>query len=242
MAVNKEELKAVRMRLREKYRREGYEGLSEHERLSLLLSYSVSGDFTEMADMLLKRYGSLTAVMDADAVSLQKYGGADEKTALLIKLVPCLGCILSMDEEMPSRLDTAERAVSYFVKLFTGAVQEQLAAVCFDKRLNIISSRIIASGSEISVSSSLRDIAEYAFLCRGEYIFLAHNHPFGSAEHSEADMNATVYLSEKLAQLDITLIDHIVVDKGCGASLCEAGCSIQKSESLPAYKYKTDRR
>ena len=54
-------------------------------------------------------------------------------------------------------------------------------------------------------------------------VILAHNHPSGDAEPSEADRNITLRLSKALALVDIRLLDHLIVAAGGHVSLAERG-------------------
>jgi len=237
----KDRIKSMNRQLREKYLSEGIDSLSENEKLMLLLAYSKNDDVEEAADLLLEKYGSFTAVIDADAQSLERHGGLDEKTVALLRIIPHLSRLYYMKEKKTSRLDTAEKAVKYFSKFFIGASQEQLAVACTDKKLNITASKIVAKGSEVSVNASFRDIAEFSLSKKAECIFIAHNHPVGSAVHSKSDLNATLYLAKNLSQLEITLIDHIIIGKNTGMSMREMeSYTWTEGGKLFGYKYKTD--
>jgi DNA repair protein RadC len=52
---------------------------------------------------------------------------------------------------------------------------------------------------------------------------LAHNHPSGVAEPSEADRHITLRLKQALALLDIRVLDHFIVGEGRAYSFAEHG-------------------
>ncbi len=54
-------------------------------------------------------------------------------------------------------------------------------------------------------------------------MILAHNHPSGVAEPSQADELITQRVREALALVDIRLLDHIIVGDGACVSLAERG-------------------
>lgn len=61
-------------------------------------------------------------------------------------------------------------------------------------------------------------------LCSGASSFiLAHNHPGGSTEASEADWNITERLKEAGNLLEIPLLDHIITTEATSVSLRETG-------------------
>ncbi|MCU7810471.1 MAG: hypothetical protein KZQ77_04445, partial [Candidatus Thiodiazotropha sp. (ex Notomyrtea botanica)] len=54
-------------------------------------------------------------------------------------------------------------------------------------------------------------------------LILAHNHPSGVAEPSQADRQITAHLKQALALVDIRVLDHIVIGEGEPVSLAERG-------------------
>jgi DNA repair protein RadC len=54
-------------------------------------------------------------------------------------------------------------------------------------------------------------------------VILAHNHPSGVAEPSQADEIITHRLKEALGLVDIRVLDHIVVGDGSCESFAERG-------------------
>jgi DNA repair protein RadC len=54
-------------------------------------------------------------------------------------------------------------------------------------------------------------------------VILAHNHPSGVAEPSQADELITGRLRDALALVDIRVLDHIVVGDGAEVSFAERG-------------------
>lgn len=55
------------------------------------------------------------------------------------------------------------------------------------------------------------------------HVALAHNHPSGVAEPSQADELITQRLRDALALVDIRLLDHLIVGDGTCTSLAERG-------------------
>jgi DNA repair protein RadC len=54
-------------------------------------------------------------------------------------------------------------------------------------------------------------------------VILAHNHPSGVAEPSEADHRLTRRLAEALALVDVRVLDHFVVGDRCAVSFAQRG-------------------
>ena len=54
-------------------------------------------------------------------------------------------------------------------------------------------------------------------------VVLAHNHPSGSVQPSQADLALTQTLHATLALLDVRVLDHIIVGPGTALSMAEKG-------------------
>jgi DNA repair protein RadC len=61
-----------------------------------------------------------------------------------------------------------------------------------------------------------KEVARQALLHNASAVILAHNHPSGVMEPSQADEFVTRRLRDALALLDIRVLDHFIVgDRSC---------------------------
>ncbi|NAS62797.1 DNA repair protein RadC, partial [Pseudomonas syringae pv. actinidiae] len=56
-----------------------------------------------------------------------------------------------------------------------------------------------------------REIVRKALSCNAAAVILAHNHPSGNTEPSQADLMLTRRVSAALALVDVRVLDHIIV-------------------------------
>ncbi len=68
-----------------------------------------------------------------------------------------------------------------------------------------------------------REVVREAIACNAASVLLAHNHPSGMAQPSDADLNITQRLREALALVDIRVLDHFVVAGPLVYSFAEHG-------------------
>ena len=68
-----------------------------------------------------------------------------------------------------------------------------------------------------------REIVREALLLNAKSIIVAHNHPSGILEPSNADKRITRRIIEACNVLDINLLDHILVSKLGAMSFAERG-------------------
>jgi len=67
------------------------------------------------------------------------------------------------------------------------------------------------------------EIVKEALSMNAAAIILAHNHPSGVAEPTQADQRITKRLTTALELVDIRLLDHLIVGSGPATSLASSG-------------------
>ncbi len=205
--------------LRQKYAEKGFENLTENEKIRLLMSYCSGKGSEEIAEKLTSQYSTLTSIIDADKHSLEKNHGLDSKALVMLKLIPQLSRAYFMENKRIRSLKTSADALKFFESFFIGVFQEELVAVCTDENFNIKKSKVIFKGSVSSVNIFCRDIVDFAIKNNSTVVFIAHNHPMGSAAPSAGDLSATAMISDSLARIGVSLIDHIIVSRESAVSM-----------------------
>ena len=111
----------------------------------------------------------------------------------------------------------------YIGGIFQGLATEQLHAFFLNKEHCYIADERLGEGGGHSVAGSLRRLVTRALDLGASGIVLAHNHPSGRIEPSETDIKATRKMASSLADLELTLADHIIVGAGTMYSMRGAG-------------------
>ena len=68
-----------------------------------------------------------------------------------------------------------------------------------------------------------REVVKRALKLNASAVILAHNHPSGVAEPSQADELITARLRDALALVEIRMLDHLIVGGATVTSLAERG-------------------
>ncbi|MDP4590216.1 MAG: hypothetical protein NWS57_03930, partial [Burkholderiaceae bacterium] len=68
-----------------------------------------------------------------------------------------------------------------------------------------------------------REIVKSALQHHASALILAHNHPSGSIQPSQADIHLTVQLKKALYLIDVQLHDHLIVSGQFVSSMAEMG-------------------
>ena len=112
-----------RERVRSRLEKEGIDGFAEHEVLELALMQIIKrGDVNPVGHRLLDRFGSLSAVMDADIEELCEVSGIGEQTAFFLHLLPQLFRRYALDKcNVGDTYDNVGKISEYLHALYTGA-------------------------------------------------------------------------------------------------------------------------
>lgn len=216
--------KGHRQRVRARFMSQGLDGFSEHEILELLLFYAIPRVNTnDIAHRLIDRFGSLSAVLDADPDALQEVKGVSESAAVLLKLIPPLTRQYCLTQQRDVVLGTFTATCDYFRSLYIGEKTERLRLACLDDRLRLLSCGVVGEGAPGVVPVNMRRILEFALRQKCELVVLAHNHPNGFAVPSNEDIAATKHIHSALKTVGIRLLDHIIVAGDKAISLKEFG-------------------
>lgn len=207
-----------RSRLRQKLAKQGLDGFLPHEVLELLLTYAIPRKDTKpLAWALLKKFGSLTAVLDADEKQLCEVDGIGPNAAQFLHLVREVvkSYSLTQVKEAPA-LNSPQQVLAYCKASLSNRRVECLEVLCLSIRGTLISTQILATGSLGTVMISPRQVIECALKANAKSVILVHNHPSGDAHPSQEDINLTHTIINAASYFDIKIADHIVIGKGGG--------------------------
>lgn len=202
-----------RERIRERLRAAGMNAFSDHEVLELLLTYAIARqDVNPLAHELINTFGSLSAVLDADEKELLRVKGMGKSAALLLTMMPQLMQRYQLsslgDHPVITTLADSKR---YCAPLFVGALEEQIYMVCLDQAGHVLHRTLLHTGTVDQVMIHPRTVVETALRHHAHAVILAHNHPSGTAQPSQADLDVTRRIGSALYMIGIRLVDHLIL-------------------------------
>ncbi len=211
-----------RKRLKKRFLDEGLENFQDHNILELLLFYGIPRkDTNELAHTLLRRFGSLSGVFDADFDILTSVNGVSENTAVLLKLIPRLARAYLLDHHTrTTQFGSIGKLGHYLVNYYVGEQKEKLTALYFNSRMELLDMVTISVGTVISTEIPVRRIAEVGFAKNAAYLILAHNHPDGNPYPSQEDILLTEQVGELFSNLGMPLLEHFVIGDGGYRTIC----------------------
>ena len=117
-------------------------------------------------------------------------------------------------------LSGSSAAREFFEPIFSGRDRELTIVGFCDRQLRLIQ-LLSFPGTEDSCDVSLKEIATHAVGSAG--FIMAHNHPSGSADPSEADKHLTRRLCVLAEALDVDFLDHLIFADAKMTSFRRAG-------------------
>lgn len=214
-----------RERLRDRFCRSGLEALADHEKLELLLTYAIPRKDTKPAAYaLINRFGSLHAVLQADTEDLIHVEGIGPSAAVLISMMLPLFRAYRMSAEKETHcIRDTRQAVCCCEALLEGETVEKFYVICLNASLEKINTVLIAQGDVTEVRVYMRHLVSALTQCGAACAIIAHNHPGGIPQPSEADIRLTQNIETVLGGMEIRLLDHIIVGAKGSFSFQRAG-------------------
>ena len=106
-----------------------------------------------------------------------------------------------------------------------GRDHEVFMVLFVDAQNRLIAAEEMFRGTVTQTSVYPREVVKGALAYNASAVILAHNHPSGLAEPSQADHHLTQLLRQALALVDVNVLDHFVIGSGSGqlTSFAESG-------------------
>lgn len=101
--------------------------------------------------------------------------------------------------------------------------QESFVVMLLNARQRVLATRRIALGSISQVDVHPREVFRDACRMAAHSVIIAHNHPSGCAEPSDADIRLTRRMVDAGKLLGIPVLDHVIVTASDSCSLAGLG-------------------
>jgi len=199
--------------------------LSDAELLATFLHGCRSRDAAcELARSLLSRFGGLRQLLHADANTLMAEQGIGLSRATLIRALPELArryyeASLPPGKAIKSPSDTE----AYLQSRIRHLGHELFCCLYLDNRHRVLRFDEMFRGTIDGTSVYPREVVKEALATNAAAVILAHNHPSGVAEPSQADERITKRLKSALQLVDIRLLDHLIIGDGEITSMAGRG-------------------
>lgn len=199
-------------RPRERLSTYGATALADRELLALVLGTGGAPGLGahHLAERLLSRFGSMSALARAHPVELSELAGMGRAKSAAVAAAFELGRRTERSPASPVIASSSD-LVPVVGPLLRGRARERLALVVCDAANRVTSCEVISEGSAERTLVPVRDVAVAVLRRDGSAFALAHNHPSGELTPSAADVAATHRVREMAAAIGVRFLDHIVV-------------------------------
>lgn len=211
-------------RPRERLLRAGATALSDTELLAIFLRVGVAGkSAVGLAQDMLAHFGSLHRLLHAEAAEFgQLHGLGPAKYAQLQAAIELARRAVA-EQFQREALCSPESVRRYLRSQFALQPHESFVVLFLDVKNRLIHCDEMFRGTLTHTSVYPREVVKAALRRNAAGVILAHNHPSGMAEPSEADLRLTAALAQALALVDIRVLDHFVVAGSQVHSFAENG-------------------
>ena len=212
-------------RPREKLLTRGASALSDAELLAIVLRTGTRGrSALDLARDLLESFQSFRKLLTADRRRFCAEPGLGP-----VRFVELQAAIEISRRQLTETLrtgpslDSPRATCKFLIARLRDLEHEVFCCLFLDKRHRLIQFEELFRGTIDGASVHPREIVKLALRHNSAAVIVAHNHPSGVAEPSQADELITQRVKEALALVEIRLLDHIIVGDGACVSLAERG-------------------
>jgi DNA repair protein RadC len=196
----------------------------EQSRLLAVVLPGRNNSGLDLAQRLLSRFGGLRRLLHADARLLAREPGVGTATLTVLQALPLLAQsyfeeTLPAGESIRSPADTEQ----FLMARLRHLPHELFCCLYLDNRHRVLQFDELFRGTIDGTSVYPREVVKQALAVNAAAVILAHNHPSGVAEPSQADERITQRLKAALDLVDIRLLDHLVIGDGAIISLANRG-------------------
>lgn len=199
--------------------------LSDVELLaSLIHAGSGTAAATDLATRLLLRFGGLRSLLQADAEQILTEKGIGVARLAIIRALPLLARRY-FEESLPTgqAIRSPADTEAFLLSKMRHLGHELFCCLFLDNRHRILRFDEMFRGTIDGTSVYPREVVKEALSVNAAAVILAHNHPSGVAEPSQADERITRRLKSALELVDIRLLDHLIIGDGKTTSLASRG-------------------
>ncbi len=199
--------------------------MSDAELLAALITSGVGADSSrQLAERLLSRFGSLRALLHADVESITAERGIGVARAAVLRSLPEIARryfseAVPVGEAIRSPSDTE----TFLQAKMRHLGHELFCCLYLDNRHRVLRFDEMFRGTIDGTSVYPREVVKEALRINAAAVILAHHHPSGVAEPSQADERITRRLKAALELVDIRLLDHLIIGDGRATSLAARG-------------------
>ena len=197
--------------------------LSDVELVALFLELPPATALKRAHDALLDT-GDLRALIDLKPSKLRQLAGFTPRAISQLKASVEIGRRhLARRLERDTAITSPVKLITYFSARLRHHEREVFALLLLDNRYRPLGYEEVAHGTIDGATVHIREVVRCAITHNAAAVALAHNHPWGVATPSEADVHLTREIVKALKTIEVRVVDHIVIGDGEAVSFSQQG-------------------
>lgn len=199
--------------------------LHDYELLEILFfNVFPRSDTKPLSKLLLKKFGDISGVINADIESLKNVDGMGEAAIVALKInAEIIARVLKIKVKDGEILSNWQALLDYARSALADLNHEVFRVLFLDKKHKILEDELLTIGENDFVQISVKSIVKKALLVNCNSIILMHNHPTSDLRASASDIKTTSQICEALKPLNISVMDHLIIGKSGYFSFKEQG-------------------
>ena len=212
-------------RPRERLLAGGAAGLSDAELISLVLhTGSRRQSAVDLARALLTEFRGLANLLAADCQELQRSQGVGAAKAARVGVFRELSHRhLAAPLAQLDVLESSAATRDYLRARYRNCSREIFSCLFLNSQHHVVKLEELFTGTLDGAAVYPREVVKRALHHNAAAVILAHNHPSGVAEPSQADIRITRRLKQALGTVEVRVLDHLVIGHAQVVSLAERG-------------------
>ena len=212
-------------RPREKLLKHGEHVLSNAELLAILIRTGTTGKSAiDLGRELLNKFKSLRAMSGVDISEFKEIAGLKEAKIAQLKAAIELGRrMMSEEKAFHGVVKSSGDVVDFLMPLMRDLTKELFKILLLDKGNRVSEVIDVDLGTVDRVNPSVRDILITALKYQAPSMIVAHNHPSGNIEPSEADKRLTQNLVKAALAMELRIFDHVIIGENSYFSFADEG-------------------
>ncbi|MEJ0098851.1 MAG: DNA repair protein RadC [Pseudomonadota bacterium] len=212
-------------RPREKLLTHGPGQLTDAELLAVLFGSGSRGlSAVDLGGRLLREFGCLRSLLSADRERCRATPGiGPRRYGLMQAALELSRRHLQQEAATGPALESPSATRNFLIAQLRDRPYEVFCCLFLDNRHRLMAFDELFRGTIDGASVHPREVVRQALHRNAAAVILAHNHPSGVAEPSQADELITLRLRDALALVDIRVLDHLIVGDTRCVSLAERG-------------------
>ena len=208
---------------REKLLQYGAAALSDEELLAIFLRTGIKDcPVMQLSRNVLQHFGSVRGLITASQKQFCAVKGIGVTQFIQLQACTEMTRRYLQAELKEEQCFTLSDAVKMYLQTEMEGLEREVFLVLFlDTQHRLIKQENLFLGTINQAMVYPREIIKEALACNAAALILAHNHSSGVAEPSFSDRNITQKITQAAELMEIRVLDHFVIGRGCYFSFAE---------------------